>query len=149
MRITVEEALSRGWISQKEAREMKAKEKKMDALAEPPSEKAHKFFAQATIVDGHKFPSIKEANYYCELKIRLRAGDIYKIELQPRYTLEDGRRLRNGKWLRKREYVADFRITYPDGRQEVIDTKGYRTDEYKRKIQEFRDKYPEIDFLEV
>jgi len=147
MNFTIEEALSRGWITQAEAKEMRAKEKKVDALAD--NSRSHKFNAQAVEIDGHKFPSLKEANYYCELKLRLRAGDITKIELQPRYTLEAGRRLKNGKWLRKREYVADFRITFPDGRQQVIDTKGFRTPTYQRKIREFLDMYPNIDFLEI
>lgn len=147
MRISIEEALSRGYISEAEAKKMRAKEKRFTSLNDTP--RTHKYNAQAMEVDGHKFPSLKEANYYCELKLRLKAGEITKIELQPRFTLEKGRRLRNGKWLRKREYVADFRITFPDGSQQVIDTKGFRTAVYKRKIQEFLDLYPNIDFLEV
>jgi hypothetical protein len=142
VRFTADEALAYGWITEAEAKEIKAGEKKFYP-------RAHKYNAQTVEIDGHKFQSRKEANYYCELKLRLRAGEITKIELQPRYTLEEGRRLKNGKWLRKREYVADFRITMPDGSQQVVDTKGYRTREYKRKIQEFMDKYPEIDFREV
>ena len=147
MRFTVEEALARGWISPQVAREIKAKEKQFEALTG--ADKKHKYNAQTVEIEGHIFPSQKEANYYCDLKLLLRAGEITKIELQPRFTLEEGRRLKNGKWLRKREYVADFRITYRNGHEQVIDTKGYRTRVYKRKIKEFKDKYPDIDFKEV
>lgn len=40
-------------------------------------------------------------------------------------------------------------MVYPDGREEIVDTKGYKTKEYllKRKMLLFR--YPEINFIEA
>jgi len=146
MRFSTEEALSRGWISEAEARKIKAKERQFEALIG--EKKKHKYNAQSIEIDGHKFPSLKEGNRYCELKLMLRAGEIQDLALQPRFTLEQGRRLGNGKWLRKREYIGDFGYWERD-KHIVEDTKGYRTREYIHKIKEAQDKYPEIEFREI
>jgi hypothetical protein len=134
MKITPEEALARGWIT----------------LAEAKAMGLHKYHAQAVEIDGHKFPSQHEADRYCELKLLERAGAITNLRMQVRYTLEEGRRLKNGKWLLKREYVSDFE--YDEGNRHIIeDAKGMRTREYKRKIKEFIDLYvtENIEFREV
>lgn len=136
MRITPEEALARGWIS----------------LAEAKAMGLHKYHAQAVEIDGHKFPSQHEADRYCELKLLERAGAITNLRMQVRYTLEEGHRLKNGRRLRKREYVSDFE--YDEGNRHIIeDAKGMRTREYRRKIKEFFDLYvtgrEKIEFREV
>jgi len=115
---------------------------------EQPEIKQAKYSNKKKELDGHIFDSTKEANRYQELKWLLEKGEIVKLELQPRFLLQDGYRDTDGKKIRKMEYVADFRITYPDGRQVVIDTKGYRTRVYENKLKLFRKKYPEIDFRE-
>ena len=48
--------------------------------------KPHKYGAKATVVDGIRFASLREANRYSELKLLERAGEIRNIELQPRFT---------------------------------------------------------------
>ena len=44
------------------------------------------------------------------------------------------------------KYIADFVITYPDGKQKVIDVKGFRTKDYTIKMKMLLYKYPYLDF---
>ena len=92
--------------------------------------KKSKYRAQKTSIDGHVFDSKKEAEYYCELKNRLRAGDIKAFCLQPVFILADGLR-----------YKPDFIVFYNDNKTEVIDVKGMKTKEYIAKKKMFEDKY--------
>lgn len=100
--------------------------------------KPSKYRAKRTEVDGIKFDSQLEANYYCELKMLQRAGEVTDIQLQPRYPLQGGI-----------TYVADFLVTYADGRQEIVDCKGVRTSVYRLKKRLFAEKYPELTIKEV
>jgi len=88
--------------------------------------------------DGMKFDSIKEKNYYIELKLRQKAGEIAKIECQvPIYYWSLYETENKDKGFAKRyAYIADFKITYPDGHFEIIDVKGdkkHLTREFKHK----------------
>lgn len=108
----------------------------------------NKYRARKTEIDGIKFPSQKEANKYCELKLLKRAGVIKDFELQPEFELQPKFKDAEGHSYQPIKYRADFRVIYPDGREEIIDTKGYRTKEYilKQKMLLFR--YPGIRFTE-
>lgn len=110
--------------------------------------KKHKYNAKRTEVDGIKFDSQAEANYYSELLILKRTGDVVDIKLQPRFLLQEPF-VKNGVKIPKVEYVADFLVTYGDGRQEVIDVKGYKTPVYKLKRAWFEGKYRELTIREV
>lgn len=113
------------------------------------TKKQAKYHNEKVLVDGILFDSKKEANKYSELQLLKRAGVVTKIELQPKFLLQAGYRdYQTKRWVRPITYVADFRVTYADGRVEVIDTKGYRTKEYRLKLKLFRQKYPEIVFVE-
>ena len=99
--------------------------------------------------DGIAFDSQKERDYYADYLLPLKwAGIIKKIELQVPFELQPPFK-HGGKTIRGIKYVADFVVTYSDGRQKVIDTKGCRTKEYllKRKMLLYR--YPDIDFEEA
>ena len=80
-------------------------------------------------IDGIKFDSKKEAARYGQLKLLKRAGEITKIELQPRYDI-----IINGKFCGF--YKADFRITWKTGAVTIEDVKGMKTPVYslKKKI---------------
>ena len=110
--------------------------------------KPSKYRARKTEVDGIKFASQKEANYYCELKIRKRAGEIRDFELQPVFILQPAFE-KNGQKYREIKYIADFKVIYTDGRVEIIDTKGYLTKDFllKRKLFEYR--YPALELVIV
>lgn len=92
--------------------------------------KKSKYRSNKVSVDGHTFDSQKEADYYCELKLRLQAKEINGFCLQPIFILAP-----------KLNYKADFVIFNKDGTTDVIDVKGYRTKEYIAKKKVFEDKY--------
>jgi len=89
-----------------------------------------KYGAIKTKVDGHTFDSKKEADYYCELKLRLQSGDINGFCLQPIFILAEGLK-----------YKADFIVFNKDGTTDIIDIKGFKTKEYITKKKVFEDKY--------
>lgn len=82
-------------------------------------------------LDGMRFDSIKECNYYSQLKVLARAGDIVTFIRQVPFHLPGGVK-----------YVADFMIFWASGEVSVVDVKGVRTAEYKtkKKLVEFH--YP-------
>ena len=108
-----------------------------------------KYHNNIAYYDGIAFDSQKERDYYADYLLPLKwAGIIKKIELQVPFELQPPFK-HGGKTIRGIKYVADFVVTYSDGRQKVIDTKGCRTKEYllKRKMLLYR--YPDIDFEEA
>ena len=102
-----------------------------------------KYHNQKTTIDGITFDSKKEAEYYCELKLRKRAKEIKDFDLQPKFVLQEGF-TKNGKRYREIAYIADFLIEHNDGRKEIVDTKGYKTDEFRLKQKLFEKKYEEL-----
>lgn len=91
--------------------------------------------AQPTIIDGHRFPSIKEAKEYVNLKLRERAGDISHLQLQVTFPL-----VVNDIPIFPIGYRADFcflerqhdRVTW---KLVVLDAKGMKTEKYLIKRQ--------------
>jgi hypothetical protein len=101
-----------------------------------------KYNNKKTVIDGITFDSKREADYYCELLFLKKAGRIKDIELQPEFVLQDGFK-KLGKKYRPIIYKADFKVTYPDGREEIIDVKGMETKEFKIKQKMFEARYDE------
>ena len=128
---------------------MRLSSKQAKALViNPGTSKTSKYNSRKVTVDGITFDSQKEAEKYIALKLLQRAGEILSFELQPEFELQPGYRGKDGKWVRPVKYRADFRVTYPDGRVVVIDTKGYRTRDYLIKKKMLLYRYPEIEFVE-
>lgn len=73
-----------------------------------------------TEVDGIKFQSRAEANYYGKLKLYIKAGEVESFERQVSYDLKV-----NGILICK--YIADFVVKYTNGTIKVVDVKGVRT----------------------
>ncbi len=92
--------------------------------------KKSKYGANKVEIDGIKFDSQKESDYYCELKIRLAAGDIKGFCRQAEFILAPNLR-----------YKADFVVFNNDGTSEIIDVKGMQTQVYKDKKKVFEDKF--------
>ena len=114
----------------------------------------------------HTFDSQAEALRYRELEQMQRAGIVKEIELQPEFVLQDkyrkclsspsiyaigrGNRIKcfvcGGKMrtIRPITYIADFRVTYADGHQEIVDVKGMETEIFKLKRKIFEYRYPEL-----
>ena len=109
--------------------------------------KKSKYSNKKTIVNGIKFDSKKEADYYNKLLLREKAGEISDIKLQPSFILQDKFR-RNGKGIRAIEYRADFSFV-ENGKDFIIDTKGFKTEIYKLKLKLLYFKYPDINFFEI
>jgi hypothetical protein len=103
---------------------------------------AHKYKAKATVLDGIKFPSQREAKRYSELKLLLRAKEIHGLELQPRFPL-----IVNGKKVC--EYRGDFAYLDNTGNRVVEDSKGFKTKEYVIKRKLLLALHPELDHREV
>ena len=89
-----------------------------------------KYNAKKTKIDGQVFDSQKEAEFYNELNLRLKAGEINGFCLQPVFILADSLK-----------YKADFIIFNNDGTSEIVDTKGFKTKEYIVKKKVFEDKF--------
>src|SRR3990167_5632230 len=104
-----------------------------------------KYGAKKTILDGHTFHSRKEASYYCQLKILKRAGEVTDFILQPKYIIIDSYKCPlTGRKIPATTYSADFLVTYPDGREEVIDIKSEATakkEAYRIKKKAFEQRY--------
>lgn len=108
----------------------------------------NKYHNKRPEVDGIKFDSNKEANYYCELKLMQRAKLIAGFDRQVKFELLPGFS-RGGKKYQPITYIADFYIQYPDGHYEVVDVKGYKTQVYLLKKKMLLYRYPDIIFREV
>ena len=108
----------------------------------------NKYHNIKTDVNGVKFDSAKEANYYADLLLLQKAGEVTAIELQPKFVLHPGY-MRGRKKIRPITYIADFRVTYKDGRVVVVDAKGVSTREYQNKVKMLLAKYPDLNFEEV
>lgn len=102
----------------------------------------HKYGARKTVVDGITFASKAEADYYGQLKLLERAGEVIKFVLQPKFRIIDGYyHPTTGKYVQPSYYNADFQVWYKDGRQEIVDVKGVQTAVYRLKKKLFESKY--------
>lgn len=80
-------------------------------------------------MDGVVFDSKWEARAYAELCRHLPKA---AIELQPSFELQAAFTDVNGKRHRPIRYVADYRLTLPDGIH-ILDTKGHLTEMFRLK----------------
>lgn len=110
-----------------------------------------KYKNKKTVVDGHKFDSMKEARRYGELKLLERAGKIKDLELQPKFELIPTIRTKT-ETLRKVSYIADFKYYDMDTERVIVEdvkSKATKTNVYLLKKRLFLVKYPQYDFREV
>lgn len=91
----------------------------------------HKFNAVATINDGIRFDSKKEASFYNDLKLREKSGEIIFFLRQVPLHLPG-----------KTKMVVDFQVFNANGSVEFIDVKGMKTDIYKLKKRQVENIYP-------
>lgn len=107
--------------------------------------KQSKYRSKKTIVDGHTFDSKREADYYCQLNILKRTGQVTDFIIHPKYIIIDSYRCPlTGRKIPATTYSADFLVTYPDGREELIDVKSEATakkDAYRIKKKAFEQRY--------
>ena len=98
--------------------------------------------AAATSTDWQRLDHYGEAHRYRQLCLRVRAGEISDLELQPRYPL-----VVNG--VNVGTYVADFRyVETATGATVTEDFKGFRTPLFKLKAKLVRALYG-VEVVEV
>lgn len=86
----------------------------------------NKYGNKTAIFDGYRYDSQKEANYAAQLFYRVKAGELAEVKRQHKLSLDiDGQHIAN--------YYVDFRVTYPDGREEFHEVKGFPTAEWQLK----------------
>lgn len=95
-------------------------------------------------VDGILFDSQLEADYYSDLKLQLKTGTIRGFCRQPEFVLQEG----FGD-IRPIMYRADFIVFNLDGTAEIVDTKGFETEEFRRTRKLFAAKFPELELKVV
>lgn len=109
-----------------------------------------KYHNEPTVIDGHTFPSKREANRYGELKAMQDRGEIIKLELQPKFPLHvtrpDGVKVEIGS------YRADFRYVVMSvsglACGVVEDAKGMKTESYQLRKRHVEAEY-NIEIVEV
>lgn len=86
-------------------------------------------------LDGFKFDSLKERDYYSILKLLKQRGQIIDFDLQPKfeYIITYSTSYNNNIMIQKAKYIADFRVFHNDGTITVEDVKGFETAIFKRK----------------
>lgn len=96
--------------------------------------------------NGIVFDSILEMRYFRDVILpKVESGEIVDYELQKPYELQP-KFIKNGKTVQAIKYVADFVVTYADGRVEIIDTKGMPDSVAKIKRKMFWYLYPDADY---
>lgn len=97
--------------------------------------------------NGIVFDSALEMKYYRDvITPLLLSGEIIKVERQKDYTLQP-KFCKEGKTIPAIIYKADFVVQYSDGREQVIDIKGYADAVAKLKRKIFWYVYPDIDYV--
>lgn len=94
--------------------------------------------------------SKKECKRGLVLKQLEKEDKIKDLQEQVRFELQPPFRNKQGKAIRKMEYVPDF--VYFDCEKELMvveDVKGFKTPDYRLKAKLFQFKYPQYYFLET
>jgi hypothetical protein len=89
----------------------------------------HKYHARATVVDGIRFDSTKEAKRYRDLSLLAAAGQIHRLEVHPRFPIDVVELYRYGRGRALHvascgTYTADFRYALAGGEVVVEDVKS-------------------------
>lgn len=107
----------------------------------PTPAKPSKYRNQVTEIDGHRFDSKREGAHYVHLKLRQSAGDISKLECQPRFDLHT--MTPSGEWVIVGSFRPDFRYRDKDGVEVIEDvkSKASRTEAYQMRKRHLEAEY--------
>lgn len=125
-------------ITEAQFQQLIANQQAAQGIAEKPKQprRRHKYGVapkEERTVGNITFASKAEAQAYATLLILRQKNEITKLELQPVFKFPMGY-----------EYRADFRVTWSDGREEVIDVKGFETPVFKLKAKNMAYFYPDV-----
>lgn len=90
--------------------------------------------------NGEQYDSKKEAAKAEWLDYQKSIGAIESWRPHPKFVVMP-RFKKDGKLFRPILYIADFEVKYPDGRVEIIDIKGMKTEVFKLKMKLWNYKY--------
>lgn len=96
-------------------------------VAEKGNTRRHKYNATSVFIDQIRFPSIAEGEYYRQLKLRRRAGDVRYFLMQVPFTLPGPVRVR-----------VDFMEVLASGEIRYIDVKGKVTQAFVRNCKQVK-----------
>jgi len=99
--------------------------------------KQQKYRSQCVLIDGIRFDSKREANYYSRLKLAESNGELLYFLRQVPIHLDGGVK-----------YRVDFLEFWRDGTVRYVDVKGFKTREYLLKKKLIEAKYP-IKIIEM
>jgi hypothetical protein len=105
---------------------------------------------KADCLHGHRHDSGREAKRCNELHLLLRAGDIERLEMQPKFWFViDGQQLKHTNG-RRVGFTPDFRYwDRHSGKEIVEDSKGFVARDYPLRAALFRALHPELILREV
>lgn len=126
--------------------------KEYNAMAAKPS----KMRNIKTMVDGRIFDSQKEADYYCQLKILKRHGEIIDFLPQVSFLIHEGY-YKGGHWIKPIYYKADFVVIthwmspfkVPCVIIEIHEVKGRWTQVAINARKMFEKRYPDYKFVVI
>ena len=99
-----------------------------------------KYNNQKVTIGNITFDSFMESRYYLHLIELQKHGVVIDIQLQVPFVIQDAF-VMDGKKHQAITYVADFVVTYSDGREEVVDVKGKVTQTFRNKRKMFIARY--------
>lgn len=117
---------------------------KEDKTAEFGKGKKNKYGNRETWVNGVRFDSRREAERYTVLMMKLNAGEIERLKLQPEFTITESYKLPDGKRVKAQRYRADFSYYEKKTGKFVIEdvkTEGTKTRVFLNKQKMLYDKY--------
>jgi hypothetical protein len=107
--------------------------------------------------DVYLFDSQLEAKYFDKLVIKLKAGQIKQLIVQPEFVVQGNVKVSTNKTkqgymsLKEIKYIADFQFV-ENGKVVVVDTKGHETEVYRLKKKLFMarmEKFGVDEFIEA
>lgn len=107
---------------------------------------------KASKMEGYDFilfDSYHEGLYYLKKLLPLIKKGKITVQLQPKFTLLEAFTTSDGKKNQAITYIPDFKVTYDDGRQYVIDIKGMEDQKFPLKRKLFEHRYREYGSLKV
>jgi Protein of unknown function (DUF1064). len=104
--------------------------------------KINKYNSNKVVVNGIKFDSKVESEYYKHLLDLQKKGIVKSFTLQPEFILLSGFTDKYGKKHLPIKYKSDFLVNYVDGTTKVIDIKGMILPEFKLKQKLYCSMYP-------
>jgi len=107
----------------------------------------NKFGNEKVDADGYEFDSLAERDRYGQLKLMVKSGEIWQLQVHPTFTLIDAFTYR-GRRIRGTKYEADFQYCSAAG-VIVEDVKGKETEGFRIKRKLFMKRYPGIVFKTV